>query len=371
MNMFDLTGKIALVTGGAHSIGFAIGCGLAQAGAKIVFNCTSERSRERGVANYAAEGITAYGYVANVTSEEEMNALLEELGDETLAVTSVGRDGERTDVVTGTEKPEIWVRAGTLFATATGMLPLCDVTLETVGLTDVSTPLGRVAVFRALSDGYVQIAGPSAVGQLYPLTEEFFRLGARRVFIDGAAGRKSLAAAGEGGCAILCVGASMEGGAERIAAETAHVCTLFSAPKLPFPPRRDVRFALCTPEGETLPLELDHASGAPLWNRLPRTPCVLWCAGGVTNDIVRALTGRGAPITLASADATRFLFDRSVGERFFRQGGALAVEKELTIAAVCANPWSAYGKHLERETLLAALRQAVSVHVVDVKENAT
>ena len=82
MNMFDLTGKIALVTGGAHSIGFAIGRGLAQAGAKVIFNCTSERSRERGVANYAAEGITAYGYVANVTSEDEMNALVAKIREE-------------------------------------------------------------------------------------------------------------------------------------------------------------------------------------------------------------------------------------------------------------------------------------------------
>jgi gluconate 5-dehydrogenase len=51
MNMFDLTGKIALVTGGAHSIGFAIGRGLALAGAKVCFNCTSENSRVRGEAN--------------------------------------------------------------------------------------------------------------------------------------------------------------------------------------------------------------------------------------------------------------------------------------------------------------------------------
>jgi len=72
MNIFDLTGKIALVTGGAHSIGFAIGRGLAQAGATVCFNCTNEDSRDRGIANYAAEGITAYGYVADVTSEEQM-----------------------------------------------------------------------------------------------------------------------------------------------------------------------------------------------------------------------------------------------------------------------------------------------------------
>ena len=45
----------------------------------------------------------------------------------TLAVTSIGRDGESTDVVTGTEKPGIFVYAGTLFATSTDLLRLCDV----------------------------------------------------------------------------------------------------------------------------------------------------------------------------------------------------------------------------------------------------
>ena len=82
MNMFDLTGKVALVTGGAHSIGFAMGVGLAKAGATVCFNCTSEDSRQRGLANYKAEGIEAYGYVADVTKEEEINALVAKIKEE-------------------------------------------------------------------------------------------------------------------------------------------------------------------------------------------------------------------------------------------------------------------------------------------------
>ena len=35
MNMFSLEGKIALVTGGSYGIGFAIACGMAEAGATI------------------------------------------------------------------------------------------------------------------------------------------------------------------------------------------------------------------------------------------------------------------------------------------------------------------------------------------------
>ena len=82
MNMFDLTGKVALVTGGAHSIGFAMGVGLAKAGATVCFNCTSEASCQRGLDNYKAEGIEAHGYVADVTKEEEITALVAKIKEE-------------------------------------------------------------------------------------------------------------------------------------------------------------------------------------------------------------------------------------------------------------------------------------------------
>ena len=69
LSQFSLEGKVALVTGGAHSIGFAIGMGLARAGATVCFNCSNEASREKGVAAYKAEGVDVHGYVADVTDE--------------------------------------------------------------------------------------------------------------------------------------------------------------------------------------------------------------------------------------------------------------------------------------------------------------
>ena len=82
MNMFDLTGKVALVTGGAHSIGFALGLGLAKAGAKVCFNCSSEESRQRGLAAYAAEGVEVHGYVADVTDEAAIQSLVATIREE-------------------------------------------------------------------------------------------------------------------------------------------------------------------------------------------------------------------------------------------------------------------------------------------------
>lgn len=314
-----------------------------------------------------APTVTVIGLCKNAGKTTALCRLMAEWAGERLAVTSVGRDGERTDVVTGTEKPEIPVREGTLFATARGLLPLCDVTLEAAALTDVVTPLGAVAVLRALSDGWVQLAGPSAVGQLAPLEHTFRALGAQRVLIDGAAGRKSLAAAGEG-CALLCVGASMDGTVKQIAAETAHVCALFAAPTIRLE-HQNAAFALFAPDGAPLPLELG-ADGLPEWKSLPDRDCTLWVRGGVTVPMVRTLAQRGVPVTVAAPDATHFLFDREAAQMFARCGGRLRVERAISIAAVCANPWSAYGRHLGPTEFLGALREAVPLPVVDVKEGA-
>lgn len=97
----------------------------------------------------------------------------------TLGLTSIGRDGESTDVVTGTEKPGIFVREGTLIATAKDMLRLGDVTKEILMTTGIPTPLGEVVIMRARSAGYVQLAGPSITTQLRSVSESFLPWGRR------------------------------------------------------------------------------------------------------------------------------------------------------------------------------------------------
>ena len=82
MNLFDLTGKVALVTGGAHSIGFGIGVGLAQAGATVCFNCTNEESCARGEAAYKEAGFDVKGYVCDVTDEAAVQALVARIRQE-------------------------------------------------------------------------------------------------------------------------------------------------------------------------------------------------------------------------------------------------------------------------------------------------
>ena len=67
--IFSLQGKTAWVTGASYGIGFAIAQAFHNAGAVIVFNDIGQAQVDKGIEAYKAEGISARGYVCDVTDE--------------------------------------------------------------------------------------------------------------------------------------------------------------------------------------------------------------------------------------------------------------------------------------------------------------
>lgn len=82
MKQFSLEGKVALVTGASHGIGFAIAEAYALAGASVVFNCSSEESLKKGMAAYKEKGIDAHGYVCDVTDETAVQEMVDRIEKE-------------------------------------------------------------------------------------------------------------------------------------------------------------------------------------------------------------------------------------------------------------------------------------------------
>ena len=78
---FSLEGKLALVTGATYGIGFAIATALAQAGAKIVFNDRRQERIDEAEKKYKELGITAHGFVADVTVEDQVKGLMDKISE--------------------------------------------------------------------------------------------------------------------------------------------------------------------------------------------------------------------------------------------------------------------------------------------------
>lgn len=71
MNLFDLSGKVAVVTGGTHGLGMAMAEGLASAGAELAITSTTPSKLEEALDYYRSKGYNATGYLFDVTDELE------------------------------------------------------------------------------------------------------------------------------------------------------------------------------------------------------------------------------------------------------------------------------------------------------------
>lgn len=79
---FDLTGKIALITGASYGIGMAMAKSMAAAGATIVFNDITQELVDKGLASYKEAGIDAHGYVCDVTDEDAVTNFIAQVEKE-------------------------------------------------------------------------------------------------------------------------------------------------------------------------------------------------------------------------------------------------------------------------------------------------
>ena len=82
-SLFDLTGKVALITGATHGLGMAMAKGVGQAGAMVIINGNSSQEKiDNAVAAFKAEGIQAFGYRFDVTDEKEVQNAIERIENE-------------------------------------------------------------------------------------------------------------------------------------------------------------------------------------------------------------------------------------------------------------------------------------------------
>ena len=139
--------------------------------------------------------ISIVGMAKNAGKTTALNYLIEEAIDKgvVLGITSTGRDGETQDLVTGTEKPRVYMEEGMIAAVPALLYELADAGLEVIRKTKYSTAIGELLICKVREAGYVQIAGPVINAEQKLLCEDMLNLGCQLIIIDGAIDRKTIA----------------------------------------------------------------------------------------------------------------------------------------------------------------------------------
>ena len=78
-NLFDLSGKRALITGGTHGLGMAMAKGLGNAGAELLINGHSPVKLEAALEEYRSAGLNATGFLFDVTKEDQVKTAIAEI----------------------------------------------------------------------------------------------------------------------------------------------------------------------------------------------------------------------------------------------------------------------------------------------------
>jgi gluconate 5-dehydrogenase len=106
-SLFDLTGKVALVTGSTSGLGKAISGGLGAAGATVVVNGRNVERLNESVAALKARGLKAVGQAFDVTSEkaviEAVGKIEKEVGPIDILVNNAGIQRRQSLVEMSTE----------------------------------------------------------------------------------------------------------------------------------------------------------------------------------------------------------------------------------------------------------------------------
>ena len=107
--LFDLSGRISIVTGGNGGIGRAIALGLARAGAAVAVFARNEEKNQRVIGELQALGVRALAVRVDVAERGQLQPALKKV-EETLGSVSILVNNAGISVVAGVldQTPEDW-----------------------------------------------------------------------------------------------------------------------------------------------------------------------------------------------------------------------------------------------------------------------
>lgn len=324
--------------------------------------------------------ISIIGMEKNVGKTTLLNFLIKKIGDKkVVGLTSIGRDGEEVDVVTTTSKPRIFVYPNTIIATARDCLRNCDITGEILYTTDFSTPMGNIVIVRAITAGYVDIAGPSFNSQIKEILELMEKFGSGLSIVDGALSRKGSAMSDVTEATILSTGAALSLDMGKVIDETKTTVSLLQLPKYEDEEIRkiiekhflDTRAVVVYKNNKVIDLEgiSSLESNEEIKNYFNDEIEVIAIRGAITQKFLETLIKNRQnfkKLTLVIKDGTRVFTDFITLRKIEACGIDIRVLNPINLLFVTCNPHSPLGYDFPKERFKNLLKEKLNVDVIDV-----
>ncbi len=320
------------------------------------------------------------GLEKNTGKTETLKYVLDRLPVQTkrIAVTSIGIDGETTDQVTRTQKPEIVLREGMYFGTSETHYRQRRLLSELIDVSDEGTSLGRVVTARALTRGKILLSGPSSASSLKRwMSEMQQRFDIDLVIIDGALSRMSSASPAVSQSMILATGAAYSANINTLVSKTTHVVDLIN---LDLTSERNVD--TLTPlekglwfidkDGELHALDTATSLSRDIHFQGMDGCETLYVAGALVDGFLEKVRKNKdlKRVELVVRDFTKVFASPQQIRLFVKGGGRISVLSKSKLLAVTVNPTSPSGYVLDSDTLCGRLSEAIGLPVYDLlKDN--
>jgi hypothetical protein len=326
--------------------------------------------------------ISIVGTSKNAGKTVTMNHIIAEAdeGGITLGLVSTGRDGERRDVLTNTEKPPVYASKGSIITTVENSLGNTvedeRAGIEILEVTGYHTPMGKVILGKVVEAGYVEISGPRSSATIRRTCHMMQELGAELVLVDGSLDRRASAAPALSEGTIIAAGAALSRSMEAVIQKTKHLVSLYSIPRAD-DAILDIA-AQAVVNKETLIVDEEGCcmkagtqtslnSGAAIAEQLTEQTKYVILSGSATFDTLRDIVlSKRSKVQIIIKDATRIFLNENELFMLRKMGMQLKAIETMNIIAVTVNPYSPEGYYFEPEEFLNKMKEAIQSENINI-----